>query len=166
MFSSNSFPRGSGTHAEEEVERSPEVADDSKKSVLRLGMVVHAFNPSTQEAEADGFLSSRPAWSTKRVPGQPGVYRETLSRKTKKKKKPDKIPAVSRVGHKVPPLVQKLFVIDSFSGEGHQFSPVECHWASILQDRSQCPSAAPPPPTHTSSWSTQNRLHGFLCAFS
>jgi hypothetical protein len=28
-------------------------------------VVVHAFNPSTQEAEADRFLSSRPAWSTK-----------------------------------------------------------------------------------------------------
>jgi hypothetical protein len=28
------------------------------------GLVVHAFNPSTQEAEAGGFLSSRPAWST------------------------------------------------------------------------------------------------------
>jgi hypothetical protein len=28
------------------------------------GVVVHAFNPSTQEAEAVGFLSSRPAWST------------------------------------------------------------------------------------------------------
>ncbi|EDK96865.1 mCG1031692 [Mus musculus] len=28
------------------------------------GMVVHAFNPSTWEAEADGSLSSRPAWST------------------------------------------------------------------------------------------------------
>jgi hypothetical protein len=29
------------------------------------GMVAHTFNPSTQEAEAGGFLSSRPAWSTK-----------------------------------------------------------------------------------------------------
>jgi hypothetical protein len=28
------------------------------------GHVVHAFNPSTQEVEAGGFLSSRPAWST------------------------------------------------------------------------------------------------------
>jgi hypothetical protein len=28
-------------------------------------MVAHAFNPSTWEAEAGGFLSSRPAWSTK-----------------------------------------------------------------------------------------------------
>ena len=50
-------------------------------------MVAHAFNPSTWEAEAGGFLSSRPAWSTERVPGQPGLHRETLSRKTKKKKK-------------------------------------------------------------------------------
>jgi hypothetical protein len=27
-------------------------------------VVAHAFNPSTREAEAVGFLSSRPAWST------------------------------------------------------------------------------------------------------
>jgi hypothetical protein len=29
------------------------------------GIVAHAFNPSTWEAEAGGFLSLRPAWSTK-----------------------------------------------------------------------------------------------------
>jgi hypothetical protein len=28
------------------------------------GVVAHAFSPSTREAEAGGFLSSRPAWST------------------------------------------------------------------------------------------------------
>jgi hypothetical protein len=28
-------------------------------------VVEHAFNPSTWEAEAGRFLSSRPAWSTK-----------------------------------------------------------------------------------------------------
>jgi hypothetical protein len=28
------------------------------------GVVAHAFNPSTWEAEAGGFLSSRPPWST------------------------------------------------------------------------------------------------------
>jgi hypothetical protein len=40
---------------------------------------VHAFNPSTGDPEAGRFLSSRPAWSTKWVPGQPELYRETLS---------------------------------------------------------------------------------------
>jgi hypothetical protein len=47
-------------------------------------VVVYAFNSSTWEAEAGGFLRSRPAWSTKRVPGQPGLHRETLSLKNKK----------------------------------------------------------------------------------
>jgi hypothetical protein len=28
-------------------------------------------------------LSSRPAWSTERVPGQPGLHRETCLKKTK-----------------------------------------------------------------------------------
>jgi hypothetical protein len=51
------------------------------------GVVAHAFNPSTREAEAGGFLSSRPAWSTKWIPGQPGLYRETLSQKNKNKNK-------------------------------------------------------------------------------
>jgi hypothetical protein len=50
-------------------------------------VVVNAFNPSTQEAEAGGFLSSRPAWSTEWVPGQPGLHRITLSRKNKNKNK-------------------------------------------------------------------------------
>jgi hypothetical protein len=45
-------------------------------------VVSHAFDPRTQKAEAGGFLSSRPAWSTKWVSGQPGLYRETLSQKT------------------------------------------------------------------------------------
>jgi hypothetical protein len=48
-------------------------------------MVAHAFNPSTWEAEAGGSLSSRPPWSTKRVPGQPRQHREILSQKKKKK---------------------------------------------------------------------------------
>jgi hypothetical protein len=54
------------------------------------GVVAHAFNPSTREADTGRFLSSRPAWSTKWVPGQPGLYREALSQKTKKKKKKKK----------------------------------------------------------------------------
>jgi hypothetical protein len=60
-------------------------------------MVVHAFAPNTQKAEASRSLSSRPAWSTKQAPGQPELHRETLSRKhthakeKRKKKKENKI---------------------------------------------------------------------------
>jgi hypothetical protein len=74
------------------------ILEDMKKQNTRLlfsrmswscwAVVVHAFNPSTWEAEAGRFLSLRPAWSTKWVPGQPGLYRETLSwKKTKTKNK-------------------------------------------------------------------------------
>jgi hypothetical protein len=54
------------------------------------GVVAHTFNPSTREAEAGGFLSSRPAWSIEGVPGQPGLYRETLSGKKQNKTKQNK----------------------------------------------------------------------------
>jgi hypothetical protein len=57
------------------------------KKCLLPGVVVHAFNPSTREAEAGRFLSSRPASSTKWVPGLPGLHRETLSQKNKNKNK-------------------------------------------------------------------------------
>ena len=40
-----------------------------KKIGCCRAVVVHAFNLSTWEAEAGGFLSSRPTWTTKWVPG-------------------------------------------------------------------------------------------------
>jgi hypothetical protein len=58
-----------------------------RKFIPDQAVVVHTFNPSTWEAEAGGFLSSRPVWSTEWVPGQPGLYRETLSWKTTKTNK-------------------------------------------------------------------------------
>jgi hypothetical protein len=53
---------------------SPQEIKIPRKIVSSLGVypasktkpaeVAYTFNPSTQEAEAGGFLSSRPAWST------------------------------------------------------------------------------------------------------
>ena len=53
------------------------------------GMVAHAFNPSTWEAKAGKFLSSRPAWSTEWVPGHPGLHtqRNPVSKNNNKNKK-------------------------------------------------------------------------------
>jgi hypothetical protein len=60
----------------EKVSQKPRITDPPL-NVLGLGIlgllkviscqlvVAHAFNPSTWEAEAGRFLSSRPAWSTK-----------------------------------------------------------------------------------------------------
>jgi hypothetical protein len=47
-------------------------------------IMVHAFNPSTQVAEAGGSLSLRPAWSAEGVLRQPKLHREILSQKKKK----------------------------------------------------------------------------------
>jgi hypothetical protein len=49
-------------------------------------VVVHAFNPSTQEAEAGGFLSSRPTWSMSEFQDSQ-VYTEKPCLEKKKKKK-------------------------------------------------------------------------------
>jgi hypothetical protein len=50
-------------------------------------VVVHAFNPSIQEAESGGSLGvqGQPG-STEQVIGQPELHRETLSQKTKQNK--------------------------------------------------------------------------------
>ena len=42
------------------------------------GVVAHAFDSSTLEAEAGGSLSSRPAWPTELVPGHPGLHSEDI----------------------------------------------------------------------------------------
>lgn len=47
-------------------------------------MVAHSIDPSTQEAETSGFLSSRPAWSTKGIPGQLKLHSKPLSKTNKK----------------------------------------------------------------------------------
>jgi hypothetical protein len=49
---------------ERERERERDI-DSMSRTENKPGVVAHAFNPSTWEAEAGRFLSSRPAWSTK-----------------------------------------------------------------------------------------------------
>ena len=49
-------------------------------------MVVHAFNPRTLEVEADESLSSWPVWFIEKVPGQPGLHRETQINKNEGRK--------------------------------------------------------------------------------
>jgi hypothetical protein len=59
-------PKDEAHNKEKTMDPDPESEDlavDGKSSV-KPGVVVHAFNPSTWEGEAGGFLSSRPAWST------------------------------------------------------------------------------------------------------
>jgi hypothetical protein len=60
-----------------------------RKKHQSRAVVAHAFNPSTWKAEAGGFLSSRPAWSTEWVPGTArATQRNPVSKnKTKQKKK-------------------------------------------------------------------------------
>jgi hypothetical protein len=53
-------------------------------------MVAHTFNPSTREAEADGFLSSRPAWSTEFQDSQ-GYTEKPCLEKQKPKNKQTKV---------------------------------------------------------------------------
>jgi hypothetical protein len=52
--------------------------------------VAHAFNLSTWEAEAGGFLSSRPAWSTVSSRTARATQRNPVSKNQKKKKKKKK----------------------------------------------------------------------------
>jgi hypothetical protein len=53
--------RGLLQHPERKILRKS--IESLKMSPNKPGVVVHAFSPSTWEAEAGGFLSSRPAWS-------------------------------------------------------------------------------------------------------
>lgn len=51
-------------------------------------VVAHIFNPSTRKAEAHRFLlSSRPAWPTERVSGEPGLLTEKLYGLSEERKK-------------------------------------------------------------------------------
>jgi hypothetical protein len=60
---------------------------ESTSLKLSRGIAGHRWHmPLIPALGAGGFLNSRTAWSTEWVPGQPGLYRETLFQKKKKKK--------------------------------------------------------------------------------
>lgn len=50
-----------------------------KKQRMSQVVVVYTFNPSTREADPSESLSVRPSWSTKCIPGQSALNKETLS---------------------------------------------------------------------------------------
>jgi hypothetical protein len=70
-------------------------------------VVAHAFNPSTWEAEAGGFLSLRPAWSIECVPGQPGLQRNPVSKKQNKTKQNKTKPRIAKATQRNPVLEKK-----------------------------------------------------------
>ena len=53
-------------------------------------MVAHAFDHSTREAEVGGKTSEFRASLVYKVPGQPGIHRETLFQETKTNKQTNK----------------------------------------------------------------------------
>jgi hypothetical protein len=67
-----------------------------KKERNSQAVVAHTFNPSTWEAEAGRFLSSRPAWATSEFQGsqsyteKPCLEKQT-NKQTKKKKPTEKL---------------------------------------------------------------------------
>jgi hypothetical protein len=65
-----------------------------------LGVVEHTFNPSTWEAEAGGFLSSRPAWSTEwesEFQDSQGYTEKPCLEKPKKKKEKVQEPSTNLI---------------------------------------------------------------------
>jgi hypothetical protein len=53
-------------------------------------VVAHTFNPSTWEAEAGRFLSSKPAWSKSEFQDNQGYTEKPCLKKTKQKTKKNK----------------------------------------------------------------------------
>jgi hypothetical protein len=66
---------------------------------MSWAVVAYAFNPSTWEAEAGGFLSLRPAWSTEFQDSQK-KKKPVLKNKTKQTNKQTKNPKTHTHTHK------------------------------------------------------------------
>ena len=62
-----------------------------KNKAPNWAVAVHAFNPSTREAEAGGSLSLTPAWSTRASSRTARTTQRNLSQKPKTKKQINEI---------------------------------------------------------------------------
>lgn len=65
-------PRDPGARSQTLAQMPSSNFHDLKSILMHQVVVVHTCNPSTQEADAGGSLSLRPAWSTQRVPDSQG----------------------------------------------------------------------------------------------
>jgi hypothetical protein len=52
-----------------------------------VAVVAHTFDPRAWEAEAGKSVSSRSAWSTEHIPGQPGLLKNNNNNKSKQTNK-------------------------------------------------------------------------------
>jgi hypothetical protein len=73
----------------------------NKIHIICRAVVAHTFNPSTWEAEAGGFLSSRTARATQRNP----VSKNKKQNKTKQKQKKKKRKKKKRNSHNIKPTL-------------------------------------------------------------
>jgi hypothetical protein len=78
------------------------------KSDITLGVVAHTFNPSTQEAEAGGFLSSRQPGLQSEFQDSQGYTEKPCLKKPKKKKKEKKKKKKKRKKRKVTLQARRL----------------------------------------------------------
>jgi hypothetical protein len=122
---------------------SPGMLSAPFKTVFQLGVVARTLNPSTWEAEAGGFLSSKPTWSTEWVLGQ----RTSVS---KNQTKPNQTKPNQNQPNQTKPNKQK---------NPKQSLPVmPIRWARLAGQHAQRPPAAARPPLPPPSL----RVQGFL----
>jgi hypothetical protein len=92
--------------------------------------VVHAFNPSTWEAEAGGFLSSRPAWSTSEFRDSQGYTEKPCLKKTKTNKTQELSSSIGQEGKPMPGVVAHAFNPSTREAEAGGFLSSRPAWST------------------------------------
>lgn len=91
--------------------------------------MAQTFDSSTSEAEADGSLDSRQAWSTEWFPGQPGYIEKSLPYKMKECKQMSKNCSYESLtkwaNHRTVYLVNISHLVNSSHMTGCKFLPTK-----------------------------------------